>query len=104
MKKIKLHFLTAFSLYAFSGVNTAYGFSVNKPAENPDVSSTLAAFKYVKASEFIKLSAKEYSDLTGKKLNFFQRLSFKVTKMKMKHDLKKNPGLKITDYINGDGT
>lgn len=101
MKKIKLLLVAAFSIYAFSGVNMTYGFSVIKPVE-PE--SSLAAFKYVKASEFVKLSVKEYSELTGKKLNFLQRLSFKATKMKMKHDLKRNPELKITDYINADST
>ncbi|HUS03722.1 MAG TPA: hypothetical protein VMY77_18410 [Chitinophagaceae bacterium] len=98
MKKIKLLLLTAFSIYAFSGVNMAYGFSVIKPVE-----PSMASVKYLKASEFVKLSAKDYTALTGKKLNFFQRLSFNLTKVKMKHDLKKNPDLKVTDYINGDG-
>lgn len=104
MKKIKLLLLAAFSIYAFSGVNMAYGFSVIKPVTNAELPSSLAAFKYLKASEFVKLSVKEFNDLTGKKLNFFQRLSFKITKMKMKHDLKKNPDLKITDYVDGNGT
>lgn len=103
MKKIKLLLLAAFSIYAFSGVNIASGFSVIKPAVDPEPTST-SALKYLKASEFVKLSAKEFSDLTGKKLNIFQRMSFKLTKMKMKHDLKKNPDLKVTDYINGDDT
>jgi hypothetical protein len=98
MKKIKLLLLAAFSIYAFSGINMAHGFSVIKPTE-----PSLASVKYLKASEFVKLSAKDYTALTGKKLNFFQRLSFNLTRVKMKHDLKKNPDLKVTDYINGDG-
>ncbi|MEO5782711.1 MAG: hypothetical protein ABIQ07_05535 [Ginsengibacter sp.] len=101
MKKIKLLLLTAFSMYAFSSINMAYCFSIIKPAEQP---SSLEAFKYLKASEFVKLSVQDFNNLTVKKLNFFQRMSFKITKMKMKHDLKKNPGLKITDYVDGDGT
>ncbi|MDB5223478.1 MAG: hypothetical protein JWN83_2145 [Chitinophagaceae bacterium] len=104
MKKIKLLLLAVISIYAFSGVNMAYGFSVIKPVANTELPSTLVSSKYLNASEFVKLSVKEFSDLTGKKLNFFQRMSFKVTKMRMKHDLKKNPGLKITDYIDGDGS
>ncbi len=32
-------------------------------------------------------------------MNFFQRLSFGVLKIKMRHDLKKNPGLKVSDYF-----
>lgn len=102
MKKIKLLLLGFFSIYAFAGINTTYGFSVIKPVTAEPTG--LAALKYVQASEFVKLSAKDYSEITGKKLNFMQKLSFKVTKMKMKRDLKKNPDLKLTDYINGDGT
>ena len=100
MKKIKLLLLAVISIYAFSGVNMAYGFSGIKPVESP----ALAAVKYLQASEFVKLSAADYTALTGKKLNFLQRLSFKATKLKMKHDLKRNPNLKITDYIDGDGS
>lgn len=102
MKKINLLLFTFFCIFAFSGVNMALGFSIIKPAANNEVPATSSAIKYLKASEFVKLSAKEYSDLTGKKLNLFQRMSFKITKMKMKHDLKRNPDLKLTDYINGD--
>ena len=101
MKKIKLLLFIAFSLYAFSCVNRAYGFSIIKPAEQP---SSLEVFKYLKASEFVKLSVQDFNNLTGKKLNFFQRMSFRITKMKMKHDLKKNPELTITDYVDGDGS
>lgn len=102
MKKIKLILLTAFSICAFAGTNIAYGFSVIKHVN--DASPSAAAFKYLKVSDFVKLSAKEFSDLTGKKMNFFERLSFKVTKMRMKHDLKKNPDLKITDYMKPNST
>jgi hypothetical protein len=56
--------------------------------------------QYLKASEFVKLSVSEFSKLTGKNLNWFQRLSFRITKLRLKHDLKKNPDLKITDYDN----
>ncbi len=104
MKKIKLLLLTAFSIYAFSSVNMAYGFSIITPVDNAGLPASLATSKYLKASEFVKLSVKEFNVLTGKKLNFLQRVSFKMTKMKMKHDLKKNPDLKITDYVDGDGT
>lgn len=103
MKKIKLLLLAAFGIYAFSGVNMAYGFSVITPVTNPGAPVSLAASKYINAREFVKLSAKDYSALTGQKLNFLQRLSFNLTRAKMKRDLKKNPNLKITDYINSDG-
>jgi hypothetical protein len=102
MKKIKLLLVAVFSIYAFSGVNMVYGFSVIKPVDNAKQPISLATSKYINASEFVKLSAKEFGALTGKKLNLFQRLSFNITKARMKHDLKKNPNLKITDYIDAD--
>jgi hypothetical protein len=97
MKKINPLLFIILSIYLFAGANTAYGFSGIRPAEGP------AAFKYLQVSEFVKLSAKDYSALTGKKLNFFQKLSFNITRAKMKRDLKKNPDLQLSNYINADG-
>ena len=54
--------------------------------------------KYLNAREFVKLTAKEFGKLSGIKLNWYQKLSFVITKSRLKHDLKKNPELKITDY------
>lgn len=39
--------------------------------------------------EFIKLSPKEYEKLTGKHLNFKDRLKLKLTQKLLKHNLKK---------------
>ena len=38
---------------------------------------------------FSNLSPKEYGQMSGKKLNFFERLSFKATQHRMKQQLKK---------------
>ncbi len=84
----------------FSNENISYGFSIFKPLPDKANTSDILTEKYLKASEFIKLSARDFSALTGKKLTLFQRLSFKITKMQIRHDLKKNPELKITDYLN----
>ncbi|MDQ6755748.1 MAG: hypothetical protein M3004_02325 [Bacteroidota bacterium] len=102
MKKIKLLLFVLFGMYAFAGVNMAYSFSINKPIANAELPS--AVLTNIKVSDFVKLSAKEFSELTGKKMNFFQKLSFKFTKMRMKQDLKKNPDLKLTDYMKANGT
>jgi hypothetical protein len=96
MKKINL-LLVVIGIYFFAGANMAYGFSGVKPIGSP------MALNYLQPDQFIKLSPKQFTALTGQKLNFFQRLSFKLTKMKLKHDLKKNPDLKLTDYINASG-
>lgn len=104
MKKLNLLLLPVFSIYAFLVVNTAYGFSASRPVADGGSPSSLAASKYLNASEFIKLSVAQYITLTGKRLNVFQKLAFRAAKMRMKHDLKKNPSLLITDYVDGDGS
>ncbi|MDE3182421.1 MAG: hypothetical protein KGM16_03285 [Bacteroidota bacterium] len=68
----------------------------------PEAGTALSA-KYFKVSEFVKLSPQEFSKLTGKKLNVFQKLSFQLMKLKMKHDLKRNPDMLITDYKKAPG-
>src|SRR5258708_34513655 len=45
------------------------------------------------------MSAHEFAAATGTKLNFFQKIYFKIIKRQVKRDLKKNPDLLITDYV-----
>ena len=54
---------------------------------------------YLKASVFVNLSAREFAAVTGKKLNFLQKIYFKVIQRQIKRDLKKNPDLLIHDYF-----
>lgn len=54
---------------------------------------------YLKASVFVNLSAREFAEATGKKLNLFQKIYFKVIQRQIKRDLKKNPDLLINDYF-----
>jgi hypothetical protein len=93
-KLTALLFLTAF----FFEVNVICATSVIVPGITKSNTASLANINSLKASEFVKLSAKDFNRLTGKRLNFFQRISFQIVKLKMKHDLKKNPHLLITDY------
>ncbi|MDQ6761317.1 MAG: hypothetical protein M3015_01675 [Bacteroidota bacterium] len=53
---------------------------------------------YLRASVFASLSAKEFGELTGKKLNLPQRVYFKVIQRRLRHELKENPDLLITRY------
>ena len=39
---------------------------------------------------FVNLSPKEYGKMRGKKLNIFEKLSFKLTQFRMKQQLKAN--------------
>ncbi len=57
-----------------------------------------ASIDYLRASVFVKLSAKEFGSITGRKLNLPQRMYFKVIQRKLKRELKNNPDLLITDY------
>jgi hypothetical protein len=54
---------------------------------------------YLKASVFVNLSAREFAAATGYRLNFFQKIYFKVIQRQIKRDLKKNPDLLINDYF-----
>lgn len=97
---MKLSKLTAllFLFTLFYHVNVICASSVIVPGitkSNADVGRNI---NYFKGSEFVKLSANDFTKLTGKKLNIFQRISFQMVKLKIKHDLKKNPNLLVTDY------
>jgi hypothetical protein len=107
MKKIykaSILLLLLLLLFVVSSMPVSYGFSVIRyPANGLNASSSLS-LKNITAREFVKLSPREFSALTGKKLNFFQRLSFKIVKLRLKHDLKKNPNLTINQYMNNGKT
>jgi len=57
-----------------------------------------------KISELVKLSATQFASLTGKKMNLSERISFAILKLKMKHDLKKDPGITLKDYYGQNNT
>jgi hypothetical protein len=91
--------ITAFVFLAlFLQVHKSFAFSFVVPVAKSLTTTVGLSAKYLKVSEFVKLSPREFSQLTGKKLNVFQRISFQIAKLKMKHDLKKNPDLTLSDY------
>lgn len=92
MKKVAFILIGLFFLCAISNTNYAFSFSIIKPA------ISINTIKYLKGAEFIKLSFKQFASITGEKQNLWNNISFNVTKMKIRHDLKKNPDLSITDY------
>ena len=53
---------------------------------------------YLKASVFVNLSSKEFTMLTGKKLNFLEKLYLKSVQHKLRREVKKNPDLLVTQY------
>lgn len=90
-------YLILFCICCLLNTSTSFAFAISKPynIENPGLSNFS---NNLKASDFVKLSAKDFSLITGKKMNLWNRLSFTFLKMRMKQDLKKNPDLKVNDY------
>ncbi|HUS02624.1 MAG TPA: hypothetical protein VMY77_12890 [Chitinophagaceae bacterium] len=70
----------------------SYGFSIHKPMA---IAEHNLPFR---ASDLVKLSAARLTEITGKKMSMWDKVSFAIAKMKMKHDLKKNPDLQLTDF------
>jgi hypothetical protein len=99
MKKIKFLFLLI-SLITIITANSSYGFSIANPTTNTE---KYEAVKYLKISELVNLSPKQFSELTGKKMNMWDKVSFSILKIKMKHDLKKNPNLTFKNYYSSEG-
>ena len=93
--KMKLN-ITLLFICCMINTDIAFAFSISKPAKENAVIANVS--NNIKASEFVKLSAKDVSIITGKKMNVWNRLSFSVLKMRMRHDLKKNPNFTIRDY------
>lgn len=92
MKKIPFILIGLFFICAMANTNKAYPFSITRPPTPHDL------LNYLKGGEFIKLSYKQFAALTGEKVSLWNNLSFNIMKIKLRHDLKKNPDLSITDY------
>jgi hypothetical protein len=95
MKKTIFIVLSAF-VFIIAGTNNSYGFSNTKPSTN-FINGTI---KSLRITELVNLSAKQFSELTGKKMNMWDKVSFSIIKIKMKHDLNKNLNLTLSDYYN----
>ena len=72
MKKIKLALLLMCVL-GITASNDSYGFSIQKPGDN---TGWYGLLNYVKVSDFVKLSSKQFSELTGKKMTMPQKSIF----------------------------
>ena len=95
MKKVKLTLLLI-SLLAITGTKDSFGFSIQKPGFTI---SRYDALNNITVSNFVKLSSKQFSELTGKKMTVTDKLSFLILKNRMKHALKKDPGITIQEYF-----
>jgi len=62
--------------------------------------SIVKDWKNLKISEFIVLSPEDLTKITGKKMNLTERISFSIMKLKMKHLIRKNPNMTVSEYMN----
>lgn len=100
MKKIKWPGIAIVCVLLFSMPLSIAALSV---VEHRSIDPVAQSWKDLKVRDFIKLSAKDYSSLIGRKLNLKEKIAFKVMKIKMKHQLKKQPDLLVTDYLTTEG-
>lgn len=96
--------LTVFAILCFLSLSVfATGrFSSAVPASShPTFTSVEQRYAYMKW--FVKLTAKEYGELRGKKLSFFERMSFHTTQKRMKHQLQAQSQGGDTEGVNWGG-
>jgi hypothetical protein len=82
-------------LFLFFGAGSVYASSA-LPAGS---ASPGDLWKNIKVSMIVSLSAKDFSRVTGQKLNIIQRMAFTMTKKKMKQALKKNQELTAGEFF-----
>jgi hypothetical protein len=99
MKKIKWPGVIICALLFFLPLSSGALSVIEHRSTDPVVQS----WKDLKVSDFIKFSTKDYSRIVGKKLNLKEKISFKIMKVRMKHQLKKQPNLLVGDYLATEG-
>lgn len=85
-------------MLAFCSLTYQNSFSFSVVRISPPHLESDKSSDYLKASVFIKLTVKDFETASGQKLNFFQKIYFKIVQKQVKHDLKRNPDFLITDY------
>lgn len=73
-------------------VNASFPLSIAPAANNE-------AWKDIKATDVVKLTAKDFCELSGKKLTLKEKIAFSVMKARMKKESKKNPNLTVGEYL-----
>jgi hypothetical protein len=86
-------------LSIFLSCRNGFSFSIVRASANGINAAEITTPDYLRATVFVNLSAKEFTAVTGKKLNFFQKIYFKIIQRQIKRDLRKNPDLLINDYF-----
>ena len=92
MKRLSMLCLI-FCVMLNASLYNCYALSIERP--RPAKSRDLPLLKIGK---LVRLSPYQFAELTGKKMNLWDRISFDLLKIKMKHDLKKDPNLTLKDF------
>ena len=72
--------------------------NANMPVINEPGNSIHSFDAGMKAADLIKISAADFSLMTGKRMNAWQKISFKLMKVILRKELKKNPDLLMKDF------
>lgn len=94
MKNIQWLLVALYCAFTFTMPDNAYAIIAPEP-----VNTGSEVWKNVKAREFVKLSSKDYSLITGKKMNVKDKYSYKIMNKRMKQAIKKNPTLTVSEYM-----
>jgi hypothetical protein len=84
-------FMWALAFFASNTANAAAFIQLDIPND--------AILKSWSCKDFIQLSAKDYSKITGKKMTIGEKISFMMMKKNMQQALKKNSNLTVSEYL-----
>ena len=96
MKKIMI---CAMILFVSASQLSLSAASVSVPSAKPVSTEWQYHFKL---RDFVKKGSKDFQKLTGNKMNFLEKIAFKMIQRKMKHYLKKHNDMTVDGYIKAE--
>jgi hypothetical protein len=97
MAKARIITLVFLLQFIFSA-GTAYGSISIASANQQPIPAFIFPALEISVRAFISLPMVQLESLAGRKLTLRERISFSVMKLKMKHDLKRNPDVQLSNY------
>ena len=94
MKKIKLILIILAGI--FINQPSLFAATVSVSVIEPTTNEWQDHFKL---SDLVKWKPQDFQKITGKKMNFFEKIVFKMTQYKMRHYLKKHSDIKVAQFI-----
>lgn len=91
LKKLSLYALIAsLTLQSVQAATPVNGGEKGQPGTNVSAKDQKKQMQTAMMQKIVKMSVRDYEQMAGRKLNIGERMAFKVTKMRMKNELKKN--------------